>query len=150
MRPFRFRAQAALDLRQREHDEALRHRARAQAALDAADAAIAEAEAVIVAAERELASVMGGALEHSRIEWHRSWRSRCVQERTLLLTRRTQQDQELQQAAQQVSDTHRRLRSLERLREHAVVAWNRTGQQEERKTMDALAASRFVQERDDL
>jgi hypothetical protein len=39
MRPFKFRAQVALELRRREHDEALRNRAAAETALAAADAA---------------------------------------------------------------------------------------------------------------
>ncbi len=148
MRPFRFRAQVALELRRREHDEALRRRAAAEIALGAADAAVASAEAAIAAADERCAAVMAETVEHSRIHWHRAWRVRCVEERTGLQTRRAQHDLELRQAAEHVSHTHRRVRSLERLREHALEKWVRAEQQDERKTMDALAASRFVREGD--
>ena len=149
MRPFKFRAQVALELRRREHDEALRNRAAAETALAAADAAIASADGVIVSADEQSAAVMTGAIECSQIHWHRAWRVRCVEERTRLQTRRAQHDLELRQAAEHVSHTHRRVRSLERLRQHALEKWVHAEQQDERKTMDALAASRFVREGDD-
>jgi len=149
MRPFRFRAQVALELRRREHDEALRRRAAAEIALGAADAAVASAEAAIAAADERCAAVMAETVEHSRIHWHRAWRVRCVEARTRLQARRVQHDLELRRAAEHVSHTHRRVRSLERLREHALAQWVRGEQQDERKTMDALAASRFVREGDD-
>jgi hypothetical protein len=147
MRPFKFRAQAALELRRREHDETLRRRAAAEAALVAADRAVEAAEEVIAAADLERAALMQGAVvEYARVQWHQAWRIRCIEEKTQLQARRAQRDQELQLATLDVSQTHRRVRSLERLREHAVAAWTLATQQEERKTMDALAASRFVQE----
>jgi flagellar biosynthesis chaperone FliJ len=146
MRPFTFRAQAALELRRRQHDEALRQRATAFVALVSADAAVTAAQDAIAAADRERAALMQGAVEYVRVQWHQAYRLRCLEERTQLQARRTQRDQELQQATQHVSQTHRRLRSLERLREHALTAWMRAAQQDEQKTMDALAASRFVQE----
>jgi flagellar biosynthesis chaperone FliJ len=147
MRPFEFRAQAALELRRREHDDALRRRAAAEAALAAAEAAIADAEAVIVAADHQRAALIREpVVEYARLQWHQAWRLRCVHERTQLQARRSERDQELQQATLHVSQTHRRVRSLERLREHAQAAWARAEQHEERKTMDALATSRFVQE----
>ena len=149
MRPFKFRAQVALELRRREHDEALRKRAAAETALTAADAAIASAEGVIVAADEQCAAAMTGVVEYSLIQWHRAWRVRCVEERTRLQGRRAQHDQELRRAADHVYHTHRRVRSLERLREVALTQWLRAEQQDERKTMDALAASRFVREGDD-
>ena len=91
--------------------------------------------------------LMGGAVvQYDRVQWHQAWRTRCLGERTQLQAARTQRERELQQATLHVSQTHRRLRSLERLREHALAAWMRAAQQDEQKTMDALAASRFVQE----
>lgn len=149
MRPFKFRAQVALDLRRREHDEALRKRAVAETAVAADDAAIASADGVIVAADEQSAAAMTAAGEYSQIHWHRAWRVRCVVERTRLQARRAQHDLELRRAAEHVSHTHRRVRSLERLREHTLAQWMRAEQQDERKTMDALAASRFVREGDD-
>jgi len=147
MRPFQFRAQAALELRRREHEEALRRRAVAQAALAAAGEAVAAAQDGIVAADGECAAMMRApVVEYARVQWHQAWRARCVEERARLEVRRTQRDQELQLATQYVSQTYRRVRSLERLREHALAAWMLAAQQDERKTMDALAASRFVQE----
>lgn len=147
MRPFKFRAQAALDLRRREHDDALRRRATALAALAAADEAIASADGIIAAADEQRAALMQEAVEHRHLQWHQAWRTRCVEERLLLQARRAKHDEELQQATEHVSLTFRRVRSLERLREHAIAAWNRSALEEERKTMDALAGSRwFVQE----
>jgi hypothetical protein len=147
MRPFKFRAQAALELRQREHDEALRRRAVAEAALAAADQAVAAAADAIGAADQERTALMRqSVVEYARVQWHHAWRARCVEERVQLETRRSQRHHDLQLATQYVSQTHRRVRSLERLREHALAAWMLAAQHEERKTMDALATSRFVQE----
>jgi len=87
-------------------------------------------------------------VEYSRMQWHQAWRARCVEERLQLEVRRTQRDDELQLATQDASQTYRRVRSLERLREHALAASMLAARQDERKTMDALAASRFVQEGD--
>src|SRR5690242_18003735 len=98
MRPFRFRAQAALELRRREHDQALRRRAAAETALAAADAAVASAEGAIVAADEQCAAAMTDAIEHSQIHWHRAWRLRCVEERARLQARRVQHDRDLRQA----------------------------------------------------
>lgn len=149
MRPFKFRAQAALELRRREHDEALRQRAVAEAALAAADQAVAAAEQAIAAADQERAALMRGpVVEYARVQWHQAFRVRCVEERAQLQARRTERDHALQLATHAVSQTHRRVRSLERLRDHAVAAWTLAAQLEERKLMDALAASRFVQEGD--
>jgi hypothetical protein len=149
MRPFTFRAQAALELRRREHDEALRRRAAAETALLSADQAVDAAAATLVTADRERAALMRDAVvEYARVQWHQAWRARCVDEQSRLQALRAQRDQELQLATHAVSQTHRRVRSLERLREHALAAWHLGAQQEERKAMDALAASRFVQEGD--
>jgi flagellar biosynthesis chaperone FliJ len=47
-----------------------------------------------------------------------------------------------------VATTHQRVRSLERLHDHALAAWRRDAEREDRKTMDGLAATRFTRRKD--
>ena len=149
MRPFRFRAQAALDFRRRQYDKALLQQASARRALDAADQAFEEAGRVIRAAELQLGDAMRAPLAHSQIEWHRAWRGRCAGDQARWERQRDEHRLDVQRKTELVMTAYRRVRSLERLRDLAIVAWNRASQQEERKTMDALAASRIVQRKED-
>ena len=44
--------------------------------------------------------------------------------------------------------THKRVRSLEQLRDDALSAWRQAASREEMKTMDALATSRFTRRKE--
>jgi flagellar biosynthesis chaperone FliJ len=148
MRPFRFRADAALQLRRREHDQALVHLARAQTALAAAEHAVAGALDAMRAAAEGLATAMRAPAGNAPIEWYRSWRVRCAAEHDVLVRRRSEREGDVERAARAVTVTHKRVRSLELLHDNALAAWHRDAAAEERKTMDALAGSRFIQRKE--
>ena len=74
MRPFRFRAEAALQMRRREHDRALVMLARAQAAFVAAQQGVEAAQKAIEHADRELQQAMQTPDPQLPLGWYRSWR----------------------------------------------------------------------------
>ena len=144
MRSFRFSAAAALAYRRRQRDAALARQASAERALMEAERAVGSASDTVGRADAQLADATRQSLEASRLLWHLAWRARCVGAREQLDAQRQQRSLELEQVRQVVNEAHRRVRSLERLRENALQGWTELVQLEERKTMDALAASQFV------
>jgi flagellar export protein FliJ len=150
MRPFRFRARAALQLRQREHDEALAGLARAQAELararrraDDADGALREADDHFGAALRQPEAGMP-------LDWHRSWRVKLASERQRCEADCRAREADVHAAGEHVNRTRQRVRSLERLHDNALAAWKQALHHEEQKTMDALATLRFTSRGKDL
>ena len=81
MRPFRFRARAALQLRQRQHDEALAALARAQAELARAVKRVEDAGNAVKAADEQFRVALVAADTGVTLDWHRSWRLRLTTER---------------------------------------------------------------------
>jgi flagellar export protein FliJ len=148
MRPFRFRAEAALQLRRREHDQALVHLARTQTALATAEQAVTDALGAMRAAAESLADAMRAPTGNVPLEWYRSWRVRCAAEHDAVVRRRVEREADVERAARAVTVTHKRVRSLELLHDNALAAWHREAAAEERKTMDALAGSRFIQRKE--
>jgi hypothetical protein len=150
MRPFRFRAQAALQLRRREHDQALAHLARTQNALALAQHGVDEAQREIVHADEALGTKLRSATTEQQIEWYRSWRLRWAAERHRREQQRRAREADVASAMKRVGVTHQRVRSLERLHELARSAWQREALAEERKTMDALAVTRHTRRKDSM
>jgi flagellar export protein FliJ len=148
MRPFRFRAQAALQLRRREHDQALVHLARVQNAQAAAARAVDGANLAMRDAETRLAAAVTSPSPAAPIDWYRSWRVRCAAD----CAQRQQQlrdcEARMQEATHAVTETYKRVRSLERLHDKTLAVWQSAARQEEQKTMDELAASKFVRRKD--
>jgi hypothetical protein len=148
VRPFRFRAQAALQLRRREHDQAFASLARAQTALivaqdllDAADHAAREADA-------RLTSTLQTPTVQVQLDWYRSWRVRCRAGRERCEEQQLAREAEVHEATRLVGTTHQRVRSLERLHDHALAAWRRAADREELKMKDALGSARFTGRKD--
>ena len=148
MRPFRFRAQAALQLRQREHEQALAHLARTQAALTLAQHGVDEAEREIQHADSGLRATLVGTTTAQQLDWYRSWRLRWAAERHRREQQRQAREADVKKAVTTVSATHQRVRSLERLHDLALSAWRRDADREERNTMDALATTRFTRRKE--
>jgi flagellar biosynthesis chaperone FliJ len=148
MRPFRFRAQAALQLRRREHDQALAHLGRAQAALVLAQHDLDEAEREIASADKAVRDLLRSPTTEQELAWYRSWRLRWAAERFKRAQARRTREADVQSAMKAVATTHQRVRSLERLHDHALAAWRRDAEREDRKTMDGLAATRFTRRKD--
>ena len=148
MRPFRFRAQAALQLRRREHDQALAHQALAQTALASAQDLVDAADRAVREADAGLAALIQTPTSQAQLDWYRSWRVRCRAERERGEEQRQAREVDVREAATLVRTTHQRVRSLERLHDHALAAWRRAADQEEMKLMDALGTARFTRRKD--
>jgi flagellar export protein FliJ len=144
MRAFRFRAEVALQLRRREHEQALVVLAKAQDAHTVAARALETAEQSVHDADAELAKALTNPAPLRPPGWYRSWRVRCVADVTRARQHLSERRAAVQDATKTVAETFKRVRALERLREKAVAAWQLDAHREEQKSMDALAASKFV------
>jgi membrane protein involved in colicin uptake len=147
MAKFRFRAEAALELRRKQDDEA--QRALAEARRDTA-----RAEAVREREQRLLDETLARARDEearacdmARAIWHRHWmrRQRLVIEAAVRAV-------EERRAAERAAAEHaviarRRLRSLERLRDRLWTAHVGDERRAEQKEMDVLGGLRFVARR---
>lgn len=146
MKPFRFRAEAALQMRRREHDRALVMLARAQAALVAAEQGVEAAAQTVADADRELQQAMTLPNPSLPLGWYRSWRLKVRDDQRAAEARRDARDKDVREVIAEVSRSRQRVRSLERLRELAVAAWERDSRRSEQQTMDALAALRYTRQ----
>jgi len=144
MRTFRFRAEAALDLRRREHDRALVVLARAQAAFVAAQQGADAAAKAVGDADRALQQALLTPDPQLPLGWYRSWRLKVREDHRAAEARRDARDKDVREATGEVSRSRQRVRSLERLRELAVAAWERESRRSDQRTMDALASMRFA------
>jgi hypothetical protein len=148
MRPFRFRAQAALHLRRREHDHALAHLAQTQSVRSVVAREADASDRTLVEADQRLAQALRASGADTPLDWYRSWRLRCAAERERQHRRLGECDADVRAAERTVMETYRRVRSLERLHDLAHTAWQRAALQEEQKTMDALATIKFARRKD--
>ena len=149
MLPFRIRAQAAVDLRRREFDEARRVLARASIDLRAAEDVRAEAEARLVAARFAAAREQGdsqvrGSIDTARLQWHRSWILRLEHERAVCAADVAARERDVARAAAAAVTARQRLEVLERFRDKARRAWEHAAAAEEQKAIDVLATLRHV------
>jgi flagellar biosynthesis chaperone FliJ len=144
VKQFRFRAQAAIDLRQREYDEARRVLARAMLDLRAADELRTEADARITAAREQGARDMRGAIDTARWQWHQSWILRLEHERAVCVTDAAARARDVERASAAALKARQRLEALERFRRKAQVAWERASAAEEQKQLDVHATLRHV------
>jgi flagellar export protein FliJ len=144
VRPFRFRAQPALDLRRREDDDARRACAGAESRLMAAE--VAQQRARCELADGQQARAGAAVAPHER-EWHRFWimgleqavatatESVAIADRGLVAVRHIRQE------------TRKRVDALEHFRDKARHAYDRVVLAEEQRLMDAAGTARFVGQR---
>jgi len=144
VRPFRFRAHAAIDLRQREYDEARRVLAHASLDLRAAQDVQGEAEGRITAAREQSACEMRGTIDTARWQWHQSWILRLEHERAVCAANVAARERDVARASGAAVKARQRLEALERFRDKARLAWERAAASEEQKQIDALATLRHV------
>ena len=144
MRPFTFRAQAAVDLRQREYDAARRVLGRAETDLRAARHVLVEREQALEDGRTQCASAQSTAGTLAQLQWHRFWIVRCDQERAAQVRVVTACEQDVATAGAACRHARQRLESLERFKEKASAAWQRAALAEEQKDLDTLATLRFV------
>ena len=144
MRPFRFRPQAALDLRIKQEEQALGVLALAQTAFAAATVRTTAAIERASAAADAFAAAQREGVNGTLIGWHRSW---IVKQRLELDARRREvavSAAGVEGATASVRAAHQRRRTLERLRERAGRKYEHDVQHEATKDMTLLAGLRYL------
>ena len=142
MKPFVFRARAALDLRRRRDDEAQRELAAANGEVTRAQRALDEA---VEAREAEFgrardAHAAGGDLV--AVEWYRNWITRQQRDVARCEDELTRRRDAAEAARVKATKTHIDVRVLEKLEERARRAYDAAARQEEQKAIDWLAVLR--------
>jgi flagellar export protein FliJ len=144
MAKFRFRAQAALDLRTREHELARRALAAAEVAHRGALAALDEASLAVAQAGAQAADAMTAGDSGPQLEWYRSWIVGLRNQRATRAAEVTRRERDVTKARAACIAAKQRLDGLERLRDDARHAWERAMLAKEQREIDALATMRFV------
>lgn len=144
MRAFRFRAQAALDLRTRELRDAQRELARAEEVRDIARGRARDADDAVATARQTAGEVQRTAGDATRLEWYRLWILRLVHERAACAATLKAREEDVDRALAICWRARQRAESLERFKEKALVAHRAAEQAVDMKTIDELATRRFV------
>ena len=144
MATFRFRAQAALDLRRREYEQAQRELAEKRRDLQGAQARYEQARAAVVVAERASVDAQGSAVAAFELDWYRFWIVRLVHERQAHALTVTAREQRVADAVAACQRAHQRCEALEKFRDKAQRAHEAAESATERKLIDELATRRYV------
>ncbi len=144
MSDFRFRAAAALDLRQKQETDAATVLAQAEAELRAAEARVEQAEADRQTAQEQQVVAERRGSDIATLLWHQNWivrlgaavdaEKRDVDLRTAVV----------HQAEQRWRLARQRRLALERMRDRALRRHKHEEQRQELKVIDELARLRFV------
>jgi len=134
----------ALDLRQKQDEEAQRALGSARQARVAAERAVDTEERALADANARAAIEEAREWNASRAVWYRNWMRRQQQvitaARAVVEARR---QQELA-AAERAMDARRRVRALERVRDRALKAFDTAERRKEQKEFDVLGGLRYV------
>jgi flagellar export protein FliJ len=144
MRPFRFRAQAALDLRISQEDQALKALALAQASAERARMRADAAIGGVSEADRQFQLAQQDGANGWLIGWHRSW---IAKQRLEVDARKREAAVSaviVERAATSVRDTHRQRRTLERLRDRSRRAYELEAGRQDTREMNMLAGLRYL------
>ncbi len=144
MKPFRFRAQPALDLRHKEEDAAEAALARAEARFSASKHAVDEAIArEAAAAAAQDAAVRAGTPSHTLL-WHRNWITALTTAVETYRREMNRQEAAVAEARRAWYEARRRRLMLERLRDRAIARHRAAEQRVELQQIDELARMRFM------
>jgi len=144
MARFRFRAQVALDLRQKQDEDARRILGEAKRATAAAERALDEERRVLAEALARAAREEAQASDTTRAIWYRNWMKRQQQVIELALRVAEKRRAEEREAAERAVIARRKLRALERLRDRTWKAFQVAEQRAEQKELDVLGGLRYV------
>lgn len=141
---FKFRAQAALDLRTRELEAAQRDLARAEADRDVARRRVGEAAAAVARARTTASEAERTATDCTALQWYRFWIARLDHERKAHEATLAARDEAVRRAAAACMRARQRRESLARFREKAQLAFEAAEAAAERKLIDELATRRYA------
>ncbi len=143
MRPFRFRAESALELRRKHEDEARRQATHAQNAAAMADERLAAAQAQADQAGAHLIDVQSHGAPIWLIDWHRSWILKQSREVADCRLQAATAHATAARASAALHEAHRKRRVLERLRERLQARHAREADRQELAQMNELATMRY-------
>ena len=144
MPTFRFRAQAALDLRRRQFDTARRELAETERVRDEARRRVDAADASLAAARRDGSERAHRAGTITDWHWYRFWILRLEHERVAELAALSAREALVEASRAACARARQRYESLERFRDKAREAFEAAEAAAERKLIDELATRRFV------
>jgi flagellar export protein FliJ len=144
VKKFRFRAQAALDLRQRELDEAQRQLARIEELRDAARRRLQQADEDAAAARAKATEAQRTPGDVTALQWYRFWILRLDHERAAHAAALAVREHDVTQAAAACMRAKQRRESLDRFRRKAQDAHEHAELAEEMKMLDELATRRYA------
>ena len=144
MRPFRFRAERALELRRKLEDEARLVVVRAQNTAAMADARLETAQREEHDAGAQLVEVQAQGAPAWLIGWHRSWILKKSRETAICQQHAATAHGVVQQAATVLQDAHKKRRVLERLRERLAARHARESERQDLAHMNELAMTRYL------
>jgi flagellar export protein FliJ len=144
VRAFRFRAQAALELRLKQEEQALRALAKARESSERARARADAAMDGVSAADQQFQTAQQDGASGWLIGWHRSWIARQRLEVDARKREAAISAAIVQRAAASVRDTHRNRRTLERLRDRSRRAYDLEVGRQDTREMNMLAGLRHV------
>ena len=144
MKKFKFRAQAALDLRQRELEQAQRQLARTEELRDAARHRLRQADEAAAAARAQATDAHRTASDVTALQWYRFWIIRLDHERAAHAAALAAREHEVTQAVAACMRAKQRRESLDRFRKKAQAAHADAEMAEEMKMLDELATRRYA------
>ena len=145
--PFKFRAQAALDLRTRQLQEAQRELARAEGDRDAARLRVTQADDALETASGQAADAHRTATDCTALQWYRFWILRLSHERTAHAATLAAREVVVQRAAAACMRAQQKREALDRFREKALLGYEAAEAEAERKLVDELATRRYASTR---
>jgi flagellar export protein FliJ len=141
---FKFRAQAALDLRRRDYERTQRQLAETQRDLQLAQSRQQQAAQAVVDASVKTAAAQAAAAPVHELEWYRFWIARLVHERAAHIALVKTREQRVAEAVAACQRAHQRCEALERFRDKARRAFDEVEAANERKLIDELATRRHA------
>jgi flagellar export protein FliJ len=147
MQKFRFRADVALDVRRRALEQAERELARAEQDRLDASRRVEAADAAVRDAQRTAIPAAGEPAAPQLMQWYRFWIVRLEHERRRQQQLLAARDAGVITARAACVQAKQQCRALERLREKALARHAAADAAEERKLIDELAAQRMDAQR---
>jgi flagellar export protein FliJ len=142
--PFKFRAQAALDLRTRQLQDAQRELARAEGDRDAARLRVEAADAALDEARAQATAAQRTATDCTALQWYRFWILRLSHERTAHGVALAAKQEAVARATAACLRAQQRREALDRFREKARRGFEAQEAAVERKLIDELATRRYA------